>query len=484
MRKPVHVLWGLLYVPGIVLLAYFEYRLAPDIMLWSLLAVVVYMVSLTLLLGLDRAFPGVLLLVFFTGIVGDALLLRTHGGLIGYTWAVYIFAALTTGWVIALSVSELLDPGRHHPILERVLICVFSFISILLSIYLFRLVAPSMLSISLAPVFIIGLSIILYLLNLFYDQSLIRILVKHIGGARNRPDTDKYLYTQILSFFIFTLAIIVVLIPNFKPSERPYLALSILYSYLYSGLSLSLIASLFLSHSVIIYPLTKSLMVDGYLSTSVKEYVRLRYVSSLINLFKYIETNPRGRKIMSIKVVEALRKGYEGLPRYARMMRIFRKTQDLLIYLERVRVLEARQDILNMLRQIDPSGYLLKTFETIVLRAYRMKIIGDERYTKELKQLKSLMRSYKAKTSGTDREKVIELLEKLREPDILNELVTVSKPSLRHLRNRLVHGRLSRELIMIGDRLADDLEFLDDPLSMYVLCSCLLTYTGMVLGQD
>lgn len=483
-EKLVHGLWGLLYVPGIVLLAYFEYHLSPDIMLWSLVAVISYMVSLILILGFDRILPSVLLLLLFTGIVGDALLLRIHGELVRYIWVIYVLAALTTGWVMALSASELLDPGRHHPVLVRFLICVFSFSSILLSIYLFKLIAPSMLSISLAPVFIIGLSIILYLLFLFYDQSLLQILVKHIGGTRKRPDTDRYLYTQVLSFFIFTLAIIVVLIPNFKPSERPYLALSILYSYLYSGLSLSLIASLFLGHSVIVYPLTRSPGILGYQLTSVKEYVRLRYVSSLINLFKHIEASPRGRKIMSTEVAEALRKGYECLPVYARMMRIFGKTRDLLMYLERVRVLEARPDILNMLRQIDPSGYLAKTFETIVLRAYRMKIMGDERYTKELKQLKSFIRSYKAKTGGADRGKMIELLEKLREPSVLDELVSVSKPSLRHLRNRLVHGRLSRELIMIGDRLVDDLEFLDDPLGMYVLCSCLLTYTGMVSGQD
>ncbi len=483
-EKLVHGLWGLLYIPGIILLAYFEYRLCPDIMLWSLVAVVAYIASLILILGLDRVFPSVLFLVLFTWIVGDALLLRIHGELVGYTWAVYILAALTTGWVMALSASELLDPGRHHPVLERVLICVFSFSSILLCIYLFRLVAPSMLSISPGPVFIIGLSIILYLLYLLYDQSLFQILVKHIGGARRRPDTDRYLYTQVLGFFIFTLAIIVVLIPNFKPSERPYLALSILYSYLYSGLSLSLTASLFLGHSIITYPLTRSPGISGYLSTSVKEYVRLRYVSSLINLFKHIEASPRGRKIMSVEVVEALRKGYEGLPGYARLMRVFRKTRDLLAYLERVRVLEARPDILNMLRRIDPGGYLAKTFETIVLRAYRMKIMGDERYTKELKQLKSYIRSYKAKTSGADREKIIELLEELRDPGVLDELVYVSKPSLRHLRNRLVHGRLSRELIMVGDRLVDDLEFLDDPLSMYILCSCLLTYVGGMVAKD
>ena len=252
---------------------------------------------------------------------------------------------------------------------------------------------------------------------------------------------------------------------------------------MYGGLSLSLIASLFLGHSLISYPLGRRPEITGYLSTSIKEYVRLRYVSSLINLFKHIEASPRGRKIMSVEVVEALRKGYEGLPRYARLMRVFGKTRNLLTYLENIRVLEARPDILNMLRQIDPSGYLAKTFETIVLRAYRMKIMGDEKYSKEIKQLKSLIRSYKAKTSGADREKIVELLDRLREPNVLDELVSVSRPSLRHLRNRLVHGRLSREVIMIGVRLADDLEFLDDPLSMYVLCSCLLIYTGMVLGQ-
>ena len=376
-----------------------------------------------------------------------------------------------------------MEPGRINPAMTRSSIILCSFASIVLSIYLFRLVVPSKLTLSMAPLLIIGLSIILYALLIFYDQTLFQLLVRHIGGSRSRPDTDKYLYTQVLSFFLFTLTIIVILIPNFKPSERPCLAPSILYSYLYGGLSLSLIASLFLGHSFVTCQLTRSPGISGYLSTSVKEYVRLRYVSSLINLFKHIETSPRGRKIMNVEVVEALRKGYEGLPRYARLIRVFRKTRDLLAYLERVKVPEARPDILNMLRQIDPSGYPAKTFETIVLRAYGTKIMGDERYTKELKQLKSYIRSYKAKTSGADREKIIELLEKLREPNVLDELVSVSKPSLRRLRNRLVHGRLSRELIMNDDRLVDDLEFLDYPLSMYVLCSRLLIYTRMVLGQ-
>ncbi len=477
-------LWILLYISSLVLLAYFEYHLSPEILGWSLGFIVLYIIVLLLTLGFDHVVPGVFLSYLFTGIIGDVLLLRIHGELIGDSWIYYLLAGLSTGIVLAFSTAELLEPGRLKPVMTRSFIVLYSFASIVLSIYLFRLVAPSMLGISLAPLLIIGLSIILYALLIFYDQTLFQLLVKHIGGSRSRPDTDKYLYTQVLSFFLFTLTIIVILIPNFKPSERPYLALSILYSYLYSGLSLSLIASLFLGHSFVTYQLTRSPGISGYLSTSVKEYVRLRYVSSLINLFKHIETSPRGRKIMSVEVVEALRKGYEGLPRYARLIRVFRKIRDLLAYLERVRVLEARPDTLNMIRQIDPSGYLAKTFETIVLRAYRMKITGDERYTKELKQLKSYIRSYKAKTSGADREKIIELLEKLREPNVLDELVSVSKPSLRHLRNRLVHGRLSRELIMIGDRLVDDLEFLDDPLSMYVLCSCLLIYTRMVLGQD
>ncbi len=473
----------LLYVSSLVLLAYFEYHLSPEILGWSMFFTILYIVVLLLTLGLDHVVPGVFLSYLFAGIAGDVLLLRIHGELIGGSWIYYLLACLSTGAVFAFSAAELLEPGRINPAVTRGSIILCSFASIVLSIYLFRLVVPSMLTLSMAPLLIIGLSIILYALLIFYDQAMFHLLVGAIGGSRSRPDTDKYLYSQVLGFFLFTLTIIVVLIPNFKPSERPYLALSILYSYLYGGLSLSLIASLFLGHSLISYPLGRRPGITGYLSTSIKEYVRLRYVSSLINMFKHIEASPRGRKIMSVEVVEALRKGYEGLPRYARLMRVFGKTRDLLTYLENVRVLEARPETLNMLRQIDPSGYLAKTFETIVLRAYRMKIMGDEKYSKEIKQLKSLIRSYKAKTSGADREKIIELLDRLREPNVLDELVSVSRPSLRHLRNRLVHGRLSREVIMIGDRLADDLEFLDDPLSMYVLCSCLLIYTGMVLGQ-
>ncbi len=474
----------LLYVSSLVLLAYFEYHRSPEILGWSMFFTGLYIVILLLTLGLDHVVLGVFLSYLFVGIAGDVLLLRIHGELIGGSWIYYLLACLSTGVVLAFSSAELLEPGRINAVMMGSSIVLCSFASIVLSIYLFRLVAPSMLTLSMAPLMIIGLSVILYALLIFYDQVLFQLLVQHIGGSRSRPDTDKYLYSQVLGFFLFTLTIIVVLIPNFKPSERPYLALSILYSYLYGGLSLSLIASLFLGHSFISYQLGRRQGISGYLSTSIKEYARLRYFSSLINLFKHIEASPRGRKIMSVEVVEALREGYEALPRYARLMRVFGKTRGLLEYLDRVRVLEARPDILNMLRQIDPGGYLAKTFETIVLKAYKMKIMGDERYTKELKQLKSLIRSYRAKTSGANREKIIELLEKLREPNVLDELVAVSRPSLRHLRNRLVHGRLSREVIMIGDRLADDLEFLDDPLSMYVLCSCLLIYAGIVLGQD
>ncbi|NPA98485.1 MAG: hypothetical protein GXO43_03805 [Crenarchaeota archaeon] len=469
-------LWGLLYVPGIILLAYFEYHLSSTIMFWSLVAVVAYIVCLIIVLGMDHVFPGVFLSILFTGIIGDALLLRIHGELLGYSWTVYIVAALMTGIVMALSASELLEPGRHKPVLVRAGIGLASFASILLSIYLFRIIAPNMLSISMAPLFIIGLSIVLYSLYIFYDQSLFQLLVKHMGGTRKRPDTDKYLYTQILSFFIFTLAIVVVLIPNFKPSERPYLAISILYSYLYGGLSLSLIAALFLGHSTIAYTVLGRKRVNDYLLSSIKEYLRLRYISSIINLFKYVEASPWGRKTMNVPVKEALEEGYKSLPRYTGLMRIYRRTHDLLRYLDEIKVLEAKPDMINMLREIDPSGYLAKTFEAIVLKAYKMKITGDQRYTKELKQLKSVLRSYKSKTMGEDREKIIDLLEKMRDPNILDELVYVTTPRLRHLRNRLVHGRLSRELILRGDKPLDDFEFLDDPISMYITCSCLITY--------
>ncbi len=105
----------LLYVSSLGLLAYFEYHLSPEILGWSMFFTVLYIVVLSLTLGLDHVVPGVFLSYLFAGIAGDVLLLRIHGELIGGSWIYYLLACLSTGAVFCFLGGRAIGAGPDKP---------------------------------------------------------------------------------------------------------------------------------------------------------------------------------------------------------------------------------------------------------------------------------------------------------------------------------------------------------------------------------
>jgi len=308
-------------------------------------------------------------------------------------------------------------------------------------------------------------------------------MVKLAKTSDRGHDPDKLIYSLFIIVFIFSMTTVAVLIPNFRPSDRLYVASSIAYSYYYASTALALLASLFLNHGVII---DKVIVTDSsrsgneYVDTALSEYYRLRYIYSLVNLFNYAETKGSyGKYLMSIELHKALIEGYNDIKDVGEKIGVFKSVPSLIDEVKSMKILRLRKEIYDELKEINQTSSLPKTIETRILKIYK-NIVEKSAPGKEVKQLrgelKNVMKNLKKiRKESTWINKLYSLLEK---PETLNidEFIEIEPVKLRYLRNFLVHGKLSRQYVIYNDRILDNVPLLEEPVKLYIVTSLLLVF--------
>jgi len=481
-----HVLFLLLYVPALLALGVYVYLLESHVVAYVVAVVAAFMLAQFLLGGEKHAFVGLVSTYLLASVVSGVTLLRVRSVPLMPAWVLYALLAFVTGIMWSVSAGAAARTLRLRYSSVKWVLRLACVVSLALSMLLYVSVIPHAGELALEPALIIGLSILLAALFLTYDSLLFHRVLSVIASTEAGRGGDEPLFTQFLTFFAFTLAIVVVLIPNFKPGERPYLGLGIAFSYLYASLALSFAVSVFLNHGLVldaVHDYLARVEDAGFLRSSTADYYRLRYPSSLINLFNYVETlGAEGRALMSVEVGEAFSEGLKIVAPALRGVRALKVGPRVVEELRKLRIMEVRKDVHDALRSADPSGRVAKSFEARVLRAYLGVMSGDSvGVRRELRQLrgelKAALREAREGGNGDGVAVISRVLEELRGgEDSLTRYVAERPIRLRDLRNHLVHGRLSREYVVREGKVLDGLEILKKPVELYVLTSALLAY--------
>ena len=267
------------------------------------------------------------------------------------------------------------------------------------------------------------------------------------------------------------------------------MGLGIGFSYFYASLALSFVASLFMNHGAVLDVVEELLRgvgggKEGFLHSCLADFYRLRYPSALINLFNYVESlGNKGRSVMSVNLSEAFEEGMKLVKPALRGVRAAHKVEDVLKELRELRIVEVRKEIHDSLASADPTGRLVKSFESRILKAYLSITAGSEsKPARELKQvrgeLKAALREVRGRGNEEAAQEILRILEDVRAGgfDLVTHYVIERPVKLRDLRNHLVHGRLSREYVIKGGKPVKGLEVLRKPVMLYLMTSSLIAY--------
>ncbi len=486
-----HSLFVLLYAPALVALGIYVYLLESPVAAYVMGVVVAYVVVQYLIGGRRHVFVGIVSTYLLASVVSDVTLLRVRSVPMMPAWVLYTVLAFIAGLAWSISAGVATRTLGLRFVRAKWLLRVACVTALVLSAFLYVSVTPHSTGLVLEPALIIGLSAFLAALILAYDSLLFHKVLAMTASTEVSKGGDEPLFTQFLTFFALTLSIVVILIPNLKPGERPYLGLGIGFSYLYASLALSFVASLFMNHGAVLDVVAELLGSveggrEGFLHSCLADFYRLRYPSALINLFNYVESlGNEGRSIMSVNLSDAFEEGIKLVKPALRGVKAARKAGDVLKELRELRIIEVRKEIHDSLASADPTGRLVKAFESRILKAYLSIIAGDEsKLARELKQIRGELRAALREARKRGDEEVTQAISGVLEEvkagnaDLVTHYVIERPAKLRDLRNHLVHGRLSREYVIKGGKLVKGLEVLRKPVMLYLMTSSLIAYVA------
>jgi len=491
-----HSLFVMLYVPALVALGIYVYLLESPVVAYVTGVIVAYVTLQYLIGGRRHVFVGLVSTYLLASVVSDVTLLRVRSVPLMPAWVLYTVLAFIAGLAWSISAGVAARTLSIRFVRAKWLLRGACVTALILSAVLYVSVTPHSAELVLEPALIVGLSAFLAALILAYDSLLFHKVLAVTASTEVSRGGDEPLFTQFLTFFAFTLSIVVILIPNLKPGERPYLGLGIGFSYLYASLALSFVASLFMNHGAVL-DAVKELLKDvrggreGFLHSSLADYYRLRYPSALINLFNYVESlGNDGRFIMSVCLSDAFEEGMRLVRPALKGVKAVRRAEDILKELRELRIIEIRKEIYDSLVSADHTGRLAKAFESRILKAYLSIIAGDEPgLARELKQvkgeLKAALREVRRRGDEEAIQAISEVLEEVKagNADLVARYVIERPVKLRDLRNHLVHGRLSREYVIRGGQLVKGLEVMRKPVMLYLLTSSLIAYVASRLKR-
>ncbi|WFO74792.1 hypothetical protein J4526_06880 [Desulfurococcaceae archaeon MEX13E-LK6-19] len=473
----------IVYGVMLLLLAIYTYLYVTPIMYFIVFIVIMTAILMLIQVVVNRStILGIVNTYLFISILSCLTLLRPRTAKIGdpiilwTTYSVFIFISALI-WVVssAIITSNLSFEYRRVKNLVKIL----SSIGIPLSVVVYLLVVPFN-SLNIYEVLVIStISSLMASALLFFDQLLFHKAIRLAKHVRTH-DADQFIYTLILIIMFYSLALVTTMLPGFHPSERPFLALGIAYIYYYSGLAIAFVAQLFLNHGLVVEEINDSKTV--FLERSLTDYYRLRYLSSLVNLFNHLEyIGPKGRSLLSQPLKEALSKGYNNLPGHVKKIRVFKKIPELIEEADNVYVVRLKKEIYDYLTQLEDHGKAAKTVETFILELYK-SIISKENSRASTKQfrgeLKHIIRQLKSAGLPVDPiEKLLSNLQRLSREE-LEQYIEFNRLTLRDLRNFIVHGRLSRELVVYKGKVSELIPFTVEPDKLYLVTTCLLALVG------
>ncbi len=491
-----YTLFVLLYLPALIALGIYVYLLERPVVLYIIAVVIAYVIVQYLIGGKGHAFVGLISAYLLASVVSDVTLLRIGHMPMTPAWIIYTAFVFVTGLMWVISSSAIIRTLNIRFGKAKLLLKATCVVTIILGAFLYASVVPYSVSLASEPTLVIGLSALLASLIMAYDSLVFHKVLAVTASTEASKVGDEPIFTQLLAFFAFTLSLIVVLIPNLKPSERPYLGVGIGFSYLYASLTLAFVASLFMNHGIVLDTVMTLLKdttggVEAFLHSCLADFYRLRYPSALINLFNYLESlGNEGRSIMNVNLSDAFKEGIELVKPTLKGVKAVRRAEDVLKELRELRIINVSKEVHDSLASADPTGRLVKAFESRILKAYLGITTGDESQpVRELKQIKGELKAAlrKAKEGGDEEaaQAISGILREIREGnvDVVTHYVTERPVKLRDLRNHLVHGRLSREYVIRGGQLVKGLEVLRKPVVLYLMTSSLIAYVASRLKQ-
>ncbi len=447
-----------------------------------LFVMVVYVV-----LGVWVSDSRVLVLVnsyLFVGVLSNVVLLRyklLHTGYYVYSLFLYVLFVFLSGVVWLLSVSSIIGVLRIDFSVSRFILKCLWVAGLIVGVFLFvystlhYLFEPYMLLLVSLPALVI-VFILLFFERVFFHRVLV------FAKSSRGHDPDKLIYSFFVFLFVFAVLVFTVLFPELRPGDRIYLALSVSFLYYYSSLVLGLMASLFIVHGMVLdHVRIGGSAYSDYLVDAVSEYFRMRYVSSLVRVFNYLEAlGGKGRGFMSRNLCDVLLDSYRRWSSVLRGVGVFKRVGEFVNEINSISIIRLRSDLYSVFRDIDESGGLAKTVESLTLKLYREAIRGGD-VSRILKQLRGEVRVAVKKcrsTNSIDCSVLKELCNSLKNIDdissFLDKLIEKEPLRLRDLRNFLVHGKLTREYVLVEDRVHTSLPFINEPIKLYILASLLL----------
>ncbi len=156
------------------------------------------------------------------------------------------------------------------------------------------------------------------------------------------------------------------------------------------------------------------------------DYFRIRYVSSLVRIFNYLEAlGGRCRGYMSQRLGEVLLNSYKKWSSVLKGIDVFKHIDEFIDEINSTSIIRLRSDLYKFLEIVDETGGSAKSIESLALKLYR-KIINAGNVSKTMKQfrskVKALLRKCKS-MNNVDCSMLEELYNGLKNSERINSFI-------------------------------------------------------------